>query len=88
MSLEQLKAFLEKVKADTSLQDKLKAAKSPEDVAGIAKEHGHEFTADKISQLSEEELEAVAGGEGPTKIMCATNIQQCRKTICSICPAK
>ena len=64
MSEEQLKAFLEKVKADSSLQEKLKAAKSPEDVVGIAKEHGFEFTADKISQLSEEELEAVAGGCG------------------------
>ena len=62
MSLEQLKAFLEKVKWDTSLQEKLKAAKSPEDVVGIAKEHGHEFTADKFSQLSDEELEGVSGG--------------------------
>ncbi len=49
MSLEQLKAFLEKVKGDSNLQEKLKAAKSPEDVVSIAKEHGHEFTADKIS---------------------------------------
>ena len=62
MSLEQLKAFLEKVKGDSNLQDKLKAAKSPEDVVAIAKEHGHEFTANKISQLSKEELEGVAGG--------------------------
>ncbi|QNI55232.1 nif11-like leader peptide domain protein [Synechococcus sp. BIOS-E4-1] len=62
MSQEQLKAFLIKVKADSSLQEKLQAAKSTEDVVGIAKEHGHEFTADKISQLSEEELEGVAGG--------------------------
>ena len=62
MSLEQLKAFLEKVKGDTTLQEKLKAAKSSEDVVGIAKEHGHEFTADKINQLSEEELEGVSGG--------------------------
>ena len=62
MSEEQLKAFLEKVKGDTTLQDKLKAAKSPEDVVSIAKEHGHEFTADKITELSEEELEGVAGG--------------------------
>ena len=49
MSLEQLKAFLEKVKEDSNLQEKLKAAKSPEEVVGIAKEHGHEFTADKIN---------------------------------------
>ena len=62
MSLEQLKAFLEKVKGDTTLQEKLKAAKSPEDIVGIAKEHGHEFAADKITELSEEELESVSGG--------------------------
>ena len=62
MTLDQLKAFLEKVKGDSNLQDKLKAAKSPEDVVGIAKEHGHEFPADKINQLSNEELEGVAGG--------------------------
>ena len=62
MSEEQLKAFIAKAKDDQTIQDKLKAAKSPEDVVGIAKEHGHEFTADKFSQLSEEELEGVAGG--------------------------
>ena len=62
MSLEQLKAFLEKVKGDSNLQEKLKSAKSPEDIVGIAKEHGHEFTADKFGQLSQEELEGVAGG--------------------------
>ena len=62
MSKEQLKAFLAKVKGDSKLQEKLKAAKSPEDVVGIAKEHGHEFTADYITELSEEELEGVTGG--------------------------
>ena len=62
MSLEQLKAFLEKVKGDPSLQEKLKASKTSEDVVSMAKEHGHEFTADKITELSEEELEGVAGG--------------------------
>ena len=62
MSLEQLKDFLAKVNEDSSLQEKLKAAKSPDEVVSIAKEHGHEFTADKINQLSEEELEGVSGG--------------------------
>ena len=62
MSEEQLKAFIAKAKDDQSIQEKLKAAKSPEDVVGIAKEYGHEFTADKITALSEEELEGVAGG--------------------------
>ena len=62
MSEEQLKAFLAKAKDDQSIQEKLKAAKSPEDVVGIAKEQGYEFTADKITELSEDELDGVAGG--------------------------
>ena len=62
MSLDQLKAFLGKVKGDASLQDKLKVAQSPEDVVGIAKEHGHDFGTEHISELTEEELEGVSGG--------------------------
>ena len=62
MSEEQLKAFIAKAKDDKTIQDKLKTAKSPEDVVAIAKEHGHEFTADKLSELSEDEIEGVAGG--------------------------
>ena len=64
MSQEELEAFFDKVKDDQSIQDKLKAAKSPEDVVGIAKEYGYEFTANKMTEgeLSEEELEGVAGG--------------------------
>ena len=62
MSEEQLKAFIAKVKDDQSIQEKLKAAKTPDDIIGIAKKHGHEFTQDHMNQLSEEELESVAGG--------------------------
>ena len=63
MSEEQLKAFLAKANDDQSIQEKIKAAKSPEDVVAIAKEYGHEFTADKMTELTEGELEGVAGGE-------------------------
>ena len=66
MSEEQLKAFLEKVKGDTSLQEKLKAAADANAVATIAKEAGFMISADDLakaqSELSEEELEGVAGG--------------------------
>ena len=66
MSEEQLKAFLEKVKADTSLQEKLKAAASPEAVIEIAKEAGFLITAEDMQsatiELTDEELEAAAGG--------------------------
>ena len=66
MSQEQLKAFLEKVKGDTSLQEKLKAAADADAVVSIAKEAGFSISADDLkkaqSELSEEELEGVAGG--------------------------
>ena len=65
MSEEQLKAFLEKVKADTSLQEKLKAA-DIDAVFSTAKEEGFSISADDLkkaqSEVSEEELEGVAGG--------------------------
>ena len=69
MSEEQLKAFLEKVKGDTSLQEKLKAAGSNEAAIEIAKEAGFAITAEDIQsmqsvELSDEELEGAAGGIG------------------------
>ncbi len=67
MSEEQLKAFLEKVQGDTSLQEKLKAAADVDAVLAIAKEAGFSISADDLknaqpTQLSEEELEGAAGG--------------------------
>ena len=73
MSEEQLNAFLEKVKGDTSLQEKLKAAASPEAAIDIAKAAGFSITAEDIqsmqsatesatAELSDEELEGAAGG--------------------------
>lgn len=66
MSEEQLKAFLEKVKADTSLQEKLKSAANAQAFVTFAKEAGFSISTDDLtkaqSELSEEELEGVAGG--------------------------
>ena len=66
MSEEQLKAFLEKLKADTSLQEKLKAAADTNAVVAIAKEAGFMISADDLknaqSELSDKELEGAAGG--------------------------
>ena len=66
MSEEQLKAFLEKLKADTSLQEKLKAASDADAVVSLAKEEGFSISVDDLknaqSKLSDEELEGVAGG--------------------------
>ena len=66
MSEEQLKAFLEAVKADASLQEKLKAANDADAVIALAKAAGFAISADDLkkaqSEISEEELEGVAGG--------------------------
>ena len=67
MSEEQLKAFIEKVKADTSLQEKLKAAADVDAALAIAKEAGFSISADdlknaQVTELSDEELEGAAGG--------------------------
>ena len=84
MSEEQLKAFIEKVQGDTSLQEKLKAAADAEAVAALAKEAGFLFSADLLRksqvQLSSEELElemasggnVLTGSDGPTGAKCAT----------------
>ena len=69
MSEEQLNAFLEKVKSDTSLQEKLNAAASPDAAIEIAKDAGFAITAEDIQsmqsatvELSDEELEGASGG--------------------------
>ena len=62
MSEEQLKAFWEAIQADTALQQKLQGVTDPDAVAEIAKEAGFAISADKITELSEEDLEGVAGG--------------------------
>ena len=66
MSEEQLKAFIEAVKADAELQEQLKAAADADAVALIAKAAGFVITADELQraqeEVSEEELEGVAGG--------------------------
>ncbi len=69
MSKEQLKAFLEKVKGDTTLQEKLKAASDADAVVEIAKAAGFSISIDDWSkaqsEVSDEELEGIAGGTLP-----------------------
>ena len=68
MSEEQLKAFLETVKGDTSLQEKLNGAADADAVMEIAKEAGFSITAEDMQsttvELSDEELEGASGGAG------------------------
>jgi predicted ribosomally synthesized peptide with nif11-like leader len=66
MSEEQLKALQEALKTDAALREKLKAAGDADAVVAIAKAAGFMIHAEELSnsiqELSDEELEAVAGG--------------------------
>ena len=77
MSEEQLKAFIAKVQADTSLQEQLKAEGA--DVVAIAKASGFTITTEDLNShrktllvgdLSDDELEGVAGGAYGDTIGC------------------
>jgi predicted ribosomally synthesized peptide with nif11-like leader len=80
MSEEQLKSFLEMVKTDTSLQEKLKGVADVDAALVIAKEAGFAITAEDIqsmqssTDLSDEELEGVAGGTVTPTIITVTPI--------------
>ena len=70
MSEEQLKAFLDALQGDTLLQERLKAAADVDAVVALAKEAGFAISkaevlkaqAQQTTELSDEELEEVAGG--------------------------
>ena len=66
MSEQQLKAFLEKIQGDSAVQSKLKAAANSDAVMAIAEQAGFVISVDTLkqpqSELSEDELEGVAGG--------------------------
>ena len=78
MSEEQLKAFLEKAKDDTSLQVELEAAADADAVVEIAKTEGFNISADDVNytqptELTEDELEGLTGGQciKDTEINCS-----------------
>ena len=64
MSEEQLKAFIAKVQADSSLQEQLKAEGA--DPVAIAKSAGFSITTEDLQShrenVSDDEIEGVAGG--------------------------
>ena len=69
MAEEQLKDFLDKVKADTELQEKLKGAADADAAHAIALKAGFAITAEDIqsmqtesAELSVDELERISGG--------------------------
>ena len=86
MSEEQLKAFLEKVQADTSRQEQLKAdGVSSADVIAIAKAAGFSITTEDLNTLSDAELEGVWGGQNS---MSAAQCSLCRDSYHKACTGK
>ena len=73
MSEEHLAALLAKLKDDEGLQEKLKGAADLDTALAIAKEAGFDiskaawlrYQANQTLELSDEELEGVAGGGSP-----------------------
>ena len=71
MSEEQLSALLAKLKDDAGLQEKLKGAADLDAAVDLAKEAGFDvskadwlkYQAKQTLELSDEELEAIAGGD-------------------------
>ena len=85
MPEEQLKAFIETVQGDTSLQEKLRAAADSDAVVAVAKDAGFSITTEDLKKHrqaqpdpSNHELENAAGGRentypltGPCDCMCS-----------------
>ena len=75
MSEEELTALLAKIKEDTEIQEKLKGAADLDAAIAIAKEAGFfvsktdwlKYQANQTNELSDDELEGVAGGNGRDK---------------------
>ena len=59
MSIESARDFIERVKTDEEFAKRIAGAKSREERADIAKAEGFDFMPE---ELSDEELDAVAGG--------------------------
>ena len=62
MTLDQLKEFWAKFRNDSSLFEKLKSAKSAEEIVLIAKENDYIFSIEHVNQLTDSELESISGG--------------------------
>jgi predicted ribosomally synthesized peptide with nif11-like leader len=94
MSEEQLSAFLAKLKEDAGLQEKLQGAADLDAAVDLAKEAGFDvskadwlkYQAKQTLELSDEELEGVAGGTILTWGECVIVAEAIRTTIKGRCP--
>lgn len=67
MSEAQVNAFMEAIRADAALQEKVSGAADADAAVAIAQEAGFSISREEIYWLlTEEALEAVVGGKAPT----------------------
>ena len=93
MSEEQLTALLAKLKDDAGLQEKLKGAADLDAALAIAKKAGFDvskadwlkYQANQTLEMSDNELEAVRGGEGSWLYCTGNQSCVCDYTV-GICP--
>jgi predicted ribosomally synthesized peptide with nif11-like leader len=94
MSEEQLSALLAKLKDDVGLQEKLKGAADLDAAVALAKEAGFDvskadwlkYQAQQTLELSDEELEGVAGGQDlSAKNLCTSAVCGITEGIYSVC---
>lgn len=89
MSKETAMAFIKASENDSVLQEKIKAADNPAKVVKIAAEYGYELTEQEIqaikrsrideedTNLSEKQLETVAGGMQQLAVSCGCDSGSC-----------
>ena len=59
MSLDQLKEFLQEIKRNKSLYDKVSKVGTADDIASIAQNFGYEFTGNELKSINNKELKGI-----------------------------
>ena len=59
MSLDQLKEFLQEIKRNKSLYDKVSKVGTADDIASIAQNFGYKFTGNELKSIKNKELKGI-----------------------------
>ena len=59
MSLNQLKEFIQEIKNNKNLYEKVSKVGTAEDIASIAHTHGYEFTGNELKAIKNEDLKGI-----------------------------
>ncbi len=87
MSLDQARAFVEKMKSDEAFRDRILAIEDVDARLAAASSAGFQFTETEVkevqSELSDAELDSAAGGGGATISLVYTSKGQYQTMFCS-----